>query len=71
MKRYPWAEVFGKEFPQIGEVANWAMPDLRNIALPLLPPEVQVQGVTTKKKSPNILLVVKDGAAVSNRGTSW
>jgi len=28
------------------------------LAAPLLPPEVQVQGVTTKKKSPNILLVV-------------
>lgn len=28
------------------------------LATPLLPTEVQVQGVTTKKKSPNILLVV-------------
>jgi iron(III) transport system substrate-binding protein len=35
LKPYPWADVFGKELPQIGEVANWAMPDLRNIALPL------------------------------------
>jgi ABC-type Fe3+ transport system substrate-binding protein len=35
LKPYPWAEVFGKELPQIGTVAGWAMPDLKNIALPL------------------------------------
>jgi iron(III) transport system substrate-binding protein len=35
LKPYPWADVFGKELPQIGEVAGWAMPDLHNIALPL------------------------------------
>jgi len=35
LKPYPWAEVFGKELPQIGTVAGWAMADLKNIALPL------------------------------------
>ncbi|MEO8856639.1 MAG: extracellular solute-binding protein [Burkholderiaceae bacterium] len=36
LKPYPWAEVFGKELPQIGEVANRAIPDLRGITLPVL-----------------------------------
>lgn len=36
LKPYPWAQVFGKELPQIGEVAGWAMADIRNIALPIL-----------------------------------
>lgn len=36
LKPYPWAEVFGKELPQIGEVTNRAIPDLRGITLPIL-----------------------------------
>ena len=36
IKAYPWAEVFGKELPQIGEVAGRAIPDLRGITLPVL-----------------------------------
>jgi len=36
LKPYPWVEVFGKELPQIGEVANRAIPDLRGITLPVL-----------------------------------
>lgn len=36
LKPYPWAPVFGKQFPQIEEVANRVMPDLRGAVLPIL-----------------------------------
>lgn len=36
LKPYPWAQVFGKQFPQIEEVANRVMKDLRGAALPIL-----------------------------------
>lgn len=36
IRRFPWDRVFGKELPQIGEVMNRAIPDLRGIALPVL-----------------------------------
>jgi len=36
LKLYPWAEVFGRELPQIGEIVNRAIPDLRGITLPVL-----------------------------------
>ncbi|MES2976885.1 MAG: extracellular solute-binding protein [Pseudomonadota bacterium] len=36
IKPYPWAEVFGRELPQIGEVMNRAIPDLRGITLPVM-----------------------------------
>lgn len=36
LKPYPWAAAFGKELPQIGEVVNRAIPDLRGTALPIL-----------------------------------
>jgi iron(III) transport system substrate-binding protein len=36
IKPYPWVEVFGRELPQIGEVMNRAIPDLRGITLPIL-----------------------------------
>ncbi len=36
IKPYPWVEVFGRQLPQIGEVMNRAIPDLRGITLPVL-----------------------------------
>jgi len=36
LKPYPWAAVFGKQFPQIGEVADRVMKDLRGAVLPIL-----------------------------------
>jgi iron(III) transport system substrate-binding protein len=36
IKPYPWAEVFGRELPQIAEVLGRAIPDLRGITLPVL-----------------------------------
>ena len=36
LKPYPWAVVFGKQFPQIEEVTNGVMKDLRGAALPIL-----------------------------------
>ncbi|WP_332685513.1 ABC transporter substrate-binding protein [Bosea sp. (in: a-proteobacteria)] len=36
LKPYPWAAVFGKQFPQIDEVADRVMKDLRGAALPIL-----------------------------------
>ncbi len=46
---------------ELGTDLNMAQVLVQNrvaLALPLLPTQVQVQGVTTKKKSPNILLAV-------------
>lgn len=36
LKPYPWAAVFGKELPQLGEVVNRSIPDLRGITLSVL-----------------------------------
>ena len=36
VKPYPWAQVFGKELPGIGAVADAAMSDLRGIALNIM-----------------------------------
>lgn len=36
LKPYPWAAVFGKELPQIGEVVNRSIPDLRGTTLSVL-----------------------------------
>ena len=36
LKPYPWAAVFGNELPQIGEVVNRSIPDLRGTTLSVL-----------------------------------
>lgn len=36
LKPYPWGQVFGKEFPTIGLLADQVMPDLKGVALPIM-----------------------------------
>lgn len=36
LKKYPWAETFGKELPAIKAVADSAIPDIQGYALPIL-----------------------------------
>lgn len=36
LQPYPWAGVFGKELPQMAEIADRAIPDVRGMGLPIL-----------------------------------